>query len=72
MTVKAGSRRRVDNRVLVDTVVPVQVVKIAGLPEMIDSQRHHHMPANTAEPGQSRRVAVGDRDDRGIRSQSAK
>ena len=34
---QAGSRDSVQNRLLVDTVIAVQIVKVAGLTEVIDS-----------------------------------
>src|SRR5262249_42860041 len=56
-------RRRRDDGVGVDAVVPIKLRDRAGLPEMLDAERAHAMAVDGAEPGERRRMAVEHGDD---------
>src|SRR5215831_246944 len=51
-------RRRRDDGIGVDAVVPIKLRDRAGLPEMLDAERAHAVTAHGAEPGERRRMAV--------------
>src|SRR5215468_6202261 len=56
-------RRRRDDGIGVDAVVPVKLRDRAGLPEMLDAERADAMAVDGAEPGERRRMAVEHGDD---------
>src|SRR5271170_3015647 len=62
--------RRGDDRVRVDTVMPVKIGDRAGLAEMLDTQRPDLVAAHRAKPRQRSRMSVQDADDAAMRRQS--
>ena len=66
---QTGARRGVDDGVRVDPVFAVEVRDVAGLAEPVDAERNDPRPRHRAEPGQRRRVAVGDGNERRARPQ---
>src|SRR5579863_10064378 len=57
---------RIEDRVGVEAVVPIEIVDGAGLAEMLDPERLDAMAAHAAEPAQRRRMAVDHGDDTAI------
>src|SRR5262249_61093751 len=56
-------RRRRDDGIGVDAVVPIEIRDRAGLAEMLAAERAHAMALDGAEPGERRRMAVEHGDD---------
>src|SRR5258707_9284487 len=63
---EAGPRRRIEDGVGVEAIDAIKVGEVARLAEMLDAQRVDAMPRHGAEPGQRRRMAVDEGDERRI------
>src|SRR5262245_50011209 len=60
---------RIDDRVGVDAIVPIEVVDGAGLAEVLDAECFDAMAAHAAEPAQRRRMAVDHGDEAALARQ---
>ena len=53
-----GARHSVDDRRRVKFVRSIEVLDVAGLPELLNAQRHYPVAADAAQPGERQWMAV--------------